>query len=85
MANMSYCRFYNTNIDLRDCLETVCGRLDGSYEYPVSEGECDSFKSMVYQMFDFLNDAGLIEECGLNEEVLEDMIRKMRNEPDEED
>ena len=23
MANMSYCRFQNTNIDLRDCLEAL--------------------------------------------------------------
>ena len=23
MANMSYCRFYNTNMDMRDCIDAL--------------------------------------------------------------
>lgn len=28
MANMSYCRFHNTNLDVQDCMEALIGLVD---------------------------------------------------------
>ena len=44
MANMSYCRFHNTNIDLLDCQNTIGEALDmeqtySEFLYNLSEDE----------------------------------------------
>ena len=56
MANMSYCRFQNTNIDLRDCLEAL---EDGS---ELSTDEFIACKNMFRKFIDFCCDEGIIED-----------------------
>lgn len=48
MSNMSYCRFYNTQIDLEDCKDT----MEGNDEYyqcrdDLSDEEYWAFKRLV--------------------------------------
>ena len=47
MANMSYCRFHNTNIDLGDCLDALddCEVL--------SKSEFDACKDLFRKFIDF--------------------------------
>ena len=56
MANMSYCRFHNTNMDLRDCLEAL---EDGS---ELSTDEFIACKNMFRKFIDFCYDEGIIED-----------------------
>ena len=56
MANMSYCRFHNTNMDLRDCLEAL---EDGS---ELSTDEFVACKNMFRKFIDFCYDEGIIED-----------------------
>ena len=56
MANMSYCRFYNTNMDLGDCLEAL---EDGS---ELSTDEFIACKNMFRKFIDFCYDEGIIED-----------------------
>jgi len=37
MSNMSYCRFENTERDLRDCQQALDAMMDGDGEGPLSE------------------------------------------------
>ena len=48
MANMSYCRFYNTNMDLGDCLEAL---EDGA---ELSTDEFIACKNMFKKFIDFV-------------------------------
>lgn len=45
MANMSYCKFRNTKIDLADCVYTLEGIIDGE-EKPLSAEEMVAAKRM---------------------------------------
>lgn len=55
MANMSYCRFHNTNIDLRDCLDTI---KSGE---KLSESEMNDCRQLFGQFIDFCYDAGILD------------------------
>lgn len=57
--NMSYCRFYNTVIDLRDCLDTL--RYRGSEE-PLSTEEFVACRELFETFIDFCYDNGILEE-----------------------
>lgn len=47
MANMSYCRFHNTNIDVNDCIEAL-------YEEPkLSDDEFIACKNMFENVLEF--------------------------------
>jgi hypothetical protein len=69
MANMSYCRFYNTRIDLEDCLDALNDNEELSAE------ELKSCKQMFNMFIEFCVDEGIIEdEDGELEERLEDFF-----------
>ena len=56
MANMSYCRFHNTQIDLEDCLDTL---REGE---ELSQSEFEKCKQMFGNFIDFLLDEEIIED-----------------------
>ena len=55
--NMSYCRFYNTVIDIRDCLDAL--RYD---EEKLSEEEMLACRELFETFIDFCYDNGILEE-----------------------
>ena len=57
MANMSYCRFHNTKIDVEDCLDVLAGNGDIS-----SESERNSAIRMIKDILEFCEDMGIIDE-----------------------
>ena len=56
MANMSYCRFNNTKIDLDECLSVL------EDEEKLSEDEFRKCKYMFKNFIDFLETQGIIED-----------------------
>ena len=69
MANMSYCRFHNTNIDFEDCL----GALEDGDE--LSTDEFIACKNMFRKFIDFCCDEGIIEdEAGELDDRLEEFF-----------
>lgn len=72
MANMSYCRFYNTNEDLKDCLSAI----ESGEE--LSNAEMDSCKDMFRSFINFCCDNGIIEDKdGELDERLEEFFNKI--------
>lgn len=55
MANMSYCRFRNTKIDLADCLEVL------EYGEELSKEEHTACKWMFENIFDFFCKQGILD------------------------
>ena len=80
MANMSYCRFHNTEIDLDECLDALDYELDEDNK--LSEEEAKAAKRMFKRFLDFCKDEELIEDY--NTEAIDRMIDRI-SEPDEED
>ena len=60
MANMSYCRFANTRIDVEDCIETL--REAEWSEERISEDEIGYCRMMFDNIIDYLDEEGLINE-----------------------
>ena len=58
MANMSYCRFRNTMMDLDDCLEAL------EYREELSKDEFDACKRMFKKFIGFCLDEGIVEQDG---------------------
>ena len=56
MANMSYCRFHNTALDLHDCIDALEERT------VASEDERDKAYELLRTFLDFAEDNGIIEE-----------------------
>lgn len=75
MPNMSYCRFHNTNIDLRDCLDTL-----RENDEVLSKSEFYACKEMFREFIDFCCDEGIIEEDGDLDDRLEEFFEKIRKE-----
>lgn len=72
MANMSYCRFHNTNLDLEDCLEAL------RYEGELSKAEHMEFKVMFSNIIQFLFDEDIIrDDDGELDERLEDYFNSI--------
>ena len=61
MANMSYCRWHNTRIDVNDCFESF---WDGR---ELSEEEYRCAKWMIKDICEFLVDTGVIEDYDCTE------------------
>lgn len=59
MANMSYCRWHNTNMDVADCLEAFWDNKE------MSKDEMYSAKWMMERVCEFLYDNEVIEEYNL--------------------
>ena len=55
MANMSYCRFHNTNLDMRGCIDAL---YDGE---ELSDDEFKACKSMFENVLEFLEDNNICE------------------------
>ena len=55
MANMSYCRFHNTNIDMNDCIEALYDN-DG-----LSSDEYIACKNMFENVLEFFEGNDVIE------------------------
>lgn len=56
MANMSYCRFRNTKIDLEDCIDALRNKED------LSEDEYKACRKMFANIMDFLYEEGIIDD-----------------------
>ena len=77
MANMSYCRFNNTKIDLDDCLEAL---QEGA---TLSSEEYRKCKQMFKNFVSFLEDEGIIEDDGELYERMDDYFRTIDVDGDE--
>ena len=72
MANMSYCRFHNTLIDLEDCFEAMESGLDDT-----SDAELRKCKAMLKRIADFFEDNGVDIDREAFEEWIEDIEKYM--------
>ena len=62
MANMSYCRFHNTVIDLEDCINTLEGYNEGELK-DLSEEEKRAINKLLGRQLERLNEIkDLIDE-----------------------
>lgn len=62
MANMSYCRFHNTVIDLEDCINTLEGYNEGELK-DLSEDEKKAINKLLGRQLERLNEIkDLIDE-----------------------
>ena len=62
MANMSYCRFHNTVIDLEDCINTLEGYNEGELK-DLSEDEKRAINKLLGRQLERLNEIkDLIDE-----------------------
>jgi len=62
MANMSYCRFHNTVIDLEDCINTLEGYNEGELK-DLSEDEKRAINKLLGRQLERLNEVkDLIDE-----------------------
>jgi len=68
MANMSYCRFENTDNDLQECLDALRERNISS------NSEKRAANRILQTMLLFLHDEGIIENynAGMIKEILEE-------------
>ena len=55
MANMSYCKFHNTNIDMRDCINAL---YDGK---ELSDDEAIACKNMFESVLEFFEEHDVCE------------------------
>ena len=74
MANMSYCRFRNTMMDLDDCLYA----LEEGEE--IGNEELDACKRMFKKFINFCIDQGIIEQDGEIDDRLKDFINSLNKE-----
>lgn len=74
--NMSYCRFHNTVIDVRDCLDAL--RYD---EEKLSEEEMLACRELFETFIDFCYDNGILEEdYNAMEERLNEFLQDIEQE-----
>ena len=59
MANMSYCRFANTRIDMEDCLDALREAEWGDEK--ISEDEIGYCRMMFDNIIDYLDEEGLLD------------------------
>ena len=74
MANMSYCRFRNTMMDLDDCLESL------EYREELSNEEYDACKRMFEKFIDFCIIQGIIEQDGEIDDRLKEFLDSLNKE-----
>ncbi len=75
MANMSYCRFHNTRLDLGDCLDAL---TDGDN---LSSSERRYGRLMFNEFLDFCRDNGIIDS--FDAEAVEDLFGGEEDEDDD--
>ena len=54
MANMSYCRFQNTALDMQNCFNVICEALDNEEPLDLSPDEQRAFERMMNLVEDML-------------------------------
>jgi len=54
MANMSYCRFQNTVMDMQDCFNVISEALDNEEPMALSADEQRAFERMLNMMEDMM-------------------------------
>ncbi len=77
MANMSYCRFRNTQSDMEDCLDTL------REEKCLSADEARAGCRMFDDILDFCRDMGIIDSY--DGEVLEALFDGLTEKEDDDD
>ena len=60
MANMSYCRFHNTRMDMEDCLDALREAEWG--DKTINEEEIGNCRTMFDNIIDYLDEEGLLDE-----------------------
>lgn len=60
MANMSYCRFHNTKLDMEDCLDAIRD------EKHLSAEEARAGRQMMEDILEFCRDYGIIDTYDSN-------------------
>lgn len=78
MANMSYCRFQNTRLDMEDCLDAL------REEKPLSRDEANAGCRMFDDILGYCRDSGIIDSYdGETLEAIFDGLVKTEDEDDE--
>lgn len=75
MANMSYCRFTNTRIDLGDCLDSI--RRDER----LSDFEAQNGRMMFLEFLNFCRDYDLIDQY--DKEAVDDLLQGLQEREEE--
>ena len=79
--NMSYCRFQNTLIDLRVCLDILCYRES---EEPLSADEFAACREMLEAFIDFCYGEGILkgnyDDIEDTQERLEEYLQGIKTE-----
>lgn len=76
MANMSYCRFHNTRLDLEDCLDAI------NNEERLSEEEARAGRHLFDDFLSFCIDQGIID--GFDSEEVEILFSRLERDDDDE-
>lgn len=77
MANMSYCRFRNTRIDLEDCLDALREEKRLSYE------EARAGRNLFDDILSFCKEQGIIED--FDQEEIDTMFSRLERKEDDGD
>lgn len=66
MANMSYCRFHNTRLDMNDCIYAIQDGVN------ISEEEKLQARMMFEEIADFMIECGVIDDY--DDQAMNDII-----------
>ena len=77
MANMSYCRFHNTRLDLEDCLDAI------NNEERLSEEEARAGRLLFDDFLSFCKERGIIED--FDQEEIDTMFSRLERKEDDGD
>lgn len=76
---MSYCRYEGTLTELRACLNDVEEHINDEAECEVSDGEALCFKHIITEIYDWMNEQGLIDGYGeLDMDSLDQICEAMK-------
>lgn len=75
MANMSYCRFHNTSVDVADCLDAID---EGTIASPQ---EVTNAKNMFKSVLDYCKQHGIVDQY--DEEGIYRLMESAINKEDE--
>ena len=77
MANMSYCRFQNTRLDMEDCLDAL------REEKPLSRDEANAGRWMFGDILGYCRDNGIIDSY--DSEMLEAVFERLVKEGEDDE
>lgn len=77
MANMSYCRFQNTRLDMEDCLDAL------REEKPLSRDEANAGRWMIGDILAYCRDNGIIDSY--DGQMLEAVFERLVKEDEDDD